>query len=151
MGKRWRFLQHDADRIASLESCASVSPILAQLLLGRGITSPEEVRTFLEVKLTGAARTRPAARRPRGGRPRACGDRPPGGESVVGDYDADGMTATGLLYNCLQLLGADVGYHVPNRLDEGYGLNDEALRAWRRAARRWSSRSTAASGVSRRR
>ena len=38
------------------------------------------------------------------------------------------MTATGLLYNCLRLLGADVGYYVPNRLDEGYGLNDEALR-----------------------
>ena len=53
MGKRWRFLQHDPDRIASLESRASISPILAQLLLGRGITNPADVRTFLDVKLTG--------------------------------------------------------------------------------------------------
>jgi single-stranded-DNA-specific exonuclease len=47
---------------------------------------------------------------------------------VYGDYDADGMTATGLLVNCLRLLGGEAGSHVPNRLDEGYGLNDDALR-----------------------
>ncbi len=128
MGKRWRFLQHDSARIASLESCASVSPILAQLLLGRGITNPDDVRTFLEVKLTGLREpdllpgVREAADRIHaavGAQRRIC---------IYGDYDADGMTATGLLYNCLRLLGADVGYFVPNRLDEGYGLNDEALR-----------------------
>jgi single-stranded-DNA-specific exonuclease len=37
------------------------------------------------------------------------------------------MTATALLYRCLKLVGADVGYYVPSRMDEGYGLNDEAL------------------------
>jgi single-stranded-DNA-specific exonuclease len=47
---------------------------------------------------------------------------------ISGDYDADGMTATGLLYNCLRLLHADVGYYVPNRFEEGYGINDDALR-----------------------
>jgi single-stranded-DNA-specific exonuclease len=128
MGKRWRFLQHDPDRIASLESRAGVTPILAQLLLGRGITHPEDVRTFLDVKLTGLREpdllpgVREAADRVYaaiGAQRRIV---------IYGDYDADGMTATGLLYNCLRLLGADVGYYVPNRLDEGYGLNDEALR-----------------------
>jgi single-stranded-DNA-specific exonuclease len=47
---------------------------------------------------------------------------------VYGDYDVDGMSATSLLVGCLKLLGADVGYYVPHRMDEGYGLNHEALR-----------------------
>jgi single-stranded-DNA-specific exonuclease len=128
MGKHWRFLEHDPDRIARLEAQASISPILAQLLLGRGITDATDVRTFLDVKLTGlrdpdllpglsgaADRIHAAI---------AAQQR----IVIYGDYDADGMTATGLLHNCLRLLGADVGYYVPNRLDEGYGLNDEALR-----------------------
>jgi len=52
------------------------------------------------------------------------------GEKIViyGDYDADGMTATAILVRCLRLIGATAGYYVPNRLDDGYGLNDEALR-----------------------
>ena len=36
------------------------------------------------------------------------------------------MTVTGLLYSCLRMLQADVGYYVPNRFEEGYGLNDDA-------------------------
>ena len=48
--------------------------------------------------------------------------------TVFGDYDADGMVGTALLYRCLKLMGATVDYYVPNRLDEGYGLSDEALR-----------------------
>src|SRR5436189_144186 len=42
---------------------------------------------------------------------------------------AGGMTGTAILYLCLKLLGGDVGYFVPNRLEDGYGLNDDALRA----------------------
>ena len=48
--------------------------------------------------------------------------------TVYGDYDADGMTATAILLRCLKLLGATVDFYVPNRIDEGYGLNHEALR-----------------------
>ncbi len=128
MDKRWRFLQHDADRIANLESRAKVSPIVAQLLLARGVSSPEDVQAFLDNKLTGlrepdllpglgeaADRVHAAIRDQR----RIV---------IYGDYDADGMTATGLLYNCLRLLQGDVGYYVPNRFEEGYGLNHDALR-----------------------
>ncbi len=52
------------------------------------------------------------------------------GRSIVvyGDYDADGMTATAILLGCLQLFGAKASFYVPNRIDEGYGLNDDALR-----------------------
>ena len=46
---------------------------------------------------------------------------------IYGDYDCDGMTGTSILVNGLRLLGADVSYHVPNRLIEGYGINAEAI------------------------
>ena len=128
MRKRWRIEPHDADRIARLERSAGVPPIVAQLLLCRGVHDPEHVKTFLESKLTGlrdpdelpgcaaaAERVHAAIRDKRK-------------IVIYGDYDADGMTGTAILIICLRLLGADVTYYVPNRLEEGYGLSDEALR-----------------------
>ena len=128
MGKRWRIYPHDSERIAQLERAANVPPVVAQLLVARGIHQGDIARVFLDAKLTGL-------REP---------DLLPGVPEVAdrlhaalvnkrrimvyGDYDCDGMTAAAILYRCLKLLGGDVGYYVPNRLDEGYGLNDEALR-----------------------
>jgi single-stranded-DNA-specific exonuclease len=127
--KRWRIHPHDADRVARLEKLAGVPPIVAQLLLSRGVFDSDAAKSFLEAKLTGL-------RDP---------DELPGAAAaadriyeaiqarrkivVYGDYDADGMTATAILLSCLKLLGADASYYVPNRLEEGYGLNSEALRS----------------------
>jgi single-stranded-DNA-specific exonuclease len=129
MRKRWRIEPHDADRIARLERSAGVPPIVAQLLLCRGVHEPEHVKTFLESKLTGlrdpdelpgcaaaAERVHVAIRDKRK-------------IVIYGDYDADGMTGTAILLTCLKLLGANASYYVPNRLEEGYGLSDEALRS----------------------
>ncbi len=51
--------------------------------------------------------------------------------AIYGDYDADGVTATALLVQYLRRLGADVRGYIPNRFDEGYGLNIEALQTLR--------------------
>lgn len=127
MERRWRIRPHDEARIAVLERAAGVSPVVARLLLARGIGDPEQAHSFLDAKLTGlrdpellpgltAAADRVHAAVQQGRR-----------IVIYGDYDADGMTATGLLFCCLRLLGANVGCYVPNRLEEGYGLSDEAL------------------------
>lgn len=109
-----------------MDSC-NVSPIVAQLLLNREITAPEDVRRFLDAKLTDL---RPPEELP--GLRQAVehimqaihADR----ELVVyGDYDADGMTATAILYQCLKLLGSKATYHLPNRMEEGYGLHVDAV------------------------
>lgn len=47
--------------------------------------------------------------------------------TIYGDYDADGVTATVLLYHYLDSLGADVSYYIPKRDGEGYGMNCEAI------------------------
>jgi single-stranded-DNA-specific exonuclease len=128
MPKLWRIHAHDPARIAALEREAGVPSVVAQLLLCRGVCDPRDIREFLDCKLAGlrdpdllpgvpeAAEKIMAAIRAR--RPIV----------VYGDYDADGMTATALLLDCLKLLGANATYYVPNRIDEGYGLNDDALR-----------------------
>jgi single-stranded-DNA-specific exonuclease len=128
MPKPWRIAPHDPARIADLERAAGVPAVVAQLLLARGIHDPVDVRQFLDPKLTGL-------REP---------DLLPGAAhaadilfdavrskrrvTVYGDYDADGMTATAILLRCLRLLDAPVDFYVPHRIDEGYGLNGDAVR-----------------------
>ena len=127
MAKRWRIMGHDAGRISSLQSSASVPPIVAQLLLRRGVDDPESAKRFLESRLN---QLRAPEALP--GVPKAVEvimDHLGRNSSIVvyGDYDADGMTGTAILYDGLRRLGATVSYFVPNRLEEGYGLHAEAL------------------------
>jgi single-stranded-DNA-specific exonuclease len=48
---------------------------------------------------------------------------------IYGDYDVDGMTAVAILHRCLTMVGATPEFYVPHRLEEGYGVNDEAIDA----------------------
>src|SRR4051794_21858144 len=129
--KRWRFQPHDADRIARLEQAAGISPIVAQLLIGRGVYEPDAVRHFLDAKLTGLRDPDQLPGVPAAADRIYAAVRDRRKIVVYGDYDADGMTGTAILYSCLKLLGADVSYFVPNRLEDGYGLNSDALRTLR--------------------
>lgn len=47
---------------------------------------------------------------------------------IYGDYDVDGITGAAILWQVLKKAGANVGYYIPNRIEEGYGLNKSALR-----------------------
>ena len=128
METRWRFQPHDVGRVQHLQRAAGLAPVVAQLLVSRGFHDPDSASRFLAAKLTDL-------RDP---------DELPGVEdaaelvyqaiqqqkriTIYGDYDADGMTATALLLRGLRLLGADVNFYVPNRMEEGYGLNHDALK-----------------------
>ncbi|HOM17748.1 MAG TPA: single-stranded-DNA-specific exonuclease RecJ [Thermoguttaceae bacterium] len=129
MPKRWRIRSFDPERLVWLERAVGVPPLIAQLLLLRGIDDPDSARRFIEPKLSGlrqpeelpgcmeaADRLHHAVLHKR----RIV---------VYGDYDVDGVTGTAILWGCLRLLGAEVSYYIPSRLEEGYGLNEEALRA----------------------
>ena len=50
---------------------------------------------------------------------------------IYGDYDCDGVISTTILYNALKEVGANFGYHIPHREDEGYGLNSERIKKLR--------------------
>ena len=127
MAQRWTVKAHDVELIQSIQQTCNVSPVVAQILAVRGITHPEEVRRFLDLKMTGL---RPPLELP--GMERAVTALH---EAIVeqrkiyvyGDYDADGMTSTAILVRCIKLLGGKVAYYVPNRLDDGYGLNRDTV------------------------
>ena len=127
MTKRWRIQPHDAERIALLERGANIPSGVAQLLVSRGIYDAQTAQSFLDSKLTALhdpellPGVNAAAERIH----QAIADQHR--IAIYGDYDADGMTATAILYRCFRQLGADVRYYVPSRLEEGYGLNEEAL------------------------
>jgi single-stranded-DNA-specific exonuclease len=128
MPKLWRIQPYDRERIAALGKASGVSPVVAQLLMARGIVGQDEVRDFLECKLSSL---RDPALLPGVPAAAAClmsAVRERRKITVYGDYDVDGMTAVSLLLQCLRLLGADANFYVPRRIEEGYGLNAEALR-----------------------
>jgi single-stranded-DNA-specific exonuclease len=127
MQKRWRIEPHDAPRIAALERTAGVPPVLAQLLLARGVNDVAGVRAFLDGKLTHLRDPEELPGVPAAVERIDAAVRAGRRIYIYGDYDADGMTAAAILVRTLRLLNADVHYYVPNRLEEGYGLNDEAL------------------------
>jgi len=127
MGKRWRYQPHDEARIAFLEKAAGVPPVVAQLLVGRGIVDPESAKSFLSVKLSGLRDPDLLPGLSQAADAIYAAIRAKKRIIIYGDYDADGMTGAAILVRCLEQIGADVGSYVPNRLDEGYGLNDDAL------------------------
>lgn len=111
----------------TLAEAASVSPVVASLLLRAGIHDPEEATNFLQPRL--AQLDDPFHIRHLD----AAVDRliraMESGENIgiVGDYDVDGVTSTVLLVSILRHFGIFPQYLVPRRLEEGYGLSTAAL------------------------
>jgi single-stranded-DNA-specific exonuclease len=126
--KTWRLLPHDSDVIGRLAAGLGVAPVVAQLLVNRGLREPAVARKFLDAPLTDLhpPHNLPGAAAAADRLWAAARDRRK--ITVYGDYDVDGVTGTAILLQCLTHLGADVDFYVPNRLDEGYGLNLDALR-----------------------
>ena len=112
-----------------LAKSLKVSTLLAQLLINRDITDPRKANVFLRPKLTELIDPaempgiKPAVDRIKW----AVKNKEK--ITIYGDYDVDGITGVAILWQVLRLLGADVDYYIPHRIDEGYGLNDEAIRA----------------------
>ena len=126
--KVWHLLPADPDATNRLAAAARVSPVVAQLLLNRGVADAAAARRFLDAPLGGLhppaslpGVTAAAERLFRAvvGKRKIC---------VYGDYDVDGVTGTAILMLLLARLGADAEFHVPLRLTEGYGLSCEKMR-----------------------
>lgn len=124
--KNWIVSELNKDEAKKIQTEYGLPPILAMLLQIRGITLREDIEDFLqndshiaspfEIKdmKKGAERILSAVSK---------------GEliCVYGDYDADGVTSTALLYSYLETTGANVMYYIPTRETEGYGLNNGAI------------------------
>jgi single-stranded-DNA-specific exonuclease len=122
--QRWQIHLQKTELAQQLADATNLSPIVSQLLINRGIETPEQAQAFLEPESLNL--------------PSPLTEFPDLAVSVellqeaiasqskiaiCGDYDADGMTSTALLLRSLRSLGAQVDYAIPSRMHEGYGIN----------------------------
>lgn len=130
IGKRkiWHVKEFNKEKAGCLAAELDVSPIVTGILLERGFTTAEAMREFLygsntpfhdpflmkDMEKT-VQRIKTAVQ---------TGEK----ITVYGDYDVDGITAASLLYIYLKEAGACVDTYIPKRENEGYGLNDAALK-----------------------
>lgn len=116
------------DRADEMAGRLGTAPLVAQVLYNRGIDDAEAGKSFLDPKLTDLydPALLPGAREAAQRIARAVADK----QRIViyGDYDVDGITAVAILHACLAMVGAKADYYVPHRLEEGYGVNAEAMR-----------------------
>jgi len=124
---RWDLRSPPGKEIEKLALELTISPLLARLLINRGISEPAQAWAFLNPQVSDlhdpylmkgmektVARLFQAIER-----------KEP--VLVYGDYDVDGITSTVLLKRALEMLGAEVGFHIPHRLEDGYGFKAEVI------------------------
>src|SRR5499427_9779614 len=124
---RWEPASCDAQAAARLADALHIPPIVARLLCQRGLSDPEVATRFLNPALDQlhdpAALADMAAAVERIMAAIARKER----IAIHGDYDVDGVTSTVILRRALELLGANVGHFIPERLKDGYGLQPAAI------------------------
>ncbi|MDQ0269861.1 single-stranded-DNA-specific exonuclease RecJ [Cytobacillus purgationiresistens] len=124
---RWIVRQSDENKVKDIADTLKISPVLATLLINRGMDTVESARYFLLDKEqqfhdpfllkdmdVAVNRIKKAIK---------------DNELILifGDYDADGVTSTTVMMRTLQDMGAEVQFYIPNRFTEGYGPNIPAF------------------------
>jgi single-stranded-DNA-specific exonuclease len=124
---RWSLAPSQPALAGELAGALKIMPLLAQCLLNRDLREPNPISAFLQPRLKHLAdpfllpHMAAAVERLLAAHARR--------EPIVifGDYDVDGVTSTALLLEVLRALGWSVAYYLPHRMDEGYGLSQEAV------------------------
>lgn len=127
MNKKWQVYEADENRISELIDKYNLNKLLATILVNRGITEEADIRLFLEptrndfhdpflitdMKIAVDRIIKAIENKEN--------------VTIYGDYDVDGITSITVLKSFLQDMGLEVSSYIPNRLDEGYGLNKDAI------------------------
>lgn len=124
--KKWVVRDADKERASEISEKFNIDSLIAFLLVSRGIDDDLSVSSFLGDSFYSA---NPFSFVDMEEASFVIGDAIDNGAKICiyGDYDCDGVTSTALLFSFLKKEGADVCYYIPNREDEGYGLNMAAI------------------------
>ena len=128
MNKKWQIYETDESKIKEIQEKYQINKLLATILVNRNITEEKEIRLFLEptrndfhdpflIKDMEKAVQRIIQAIEKQEK-----------VTIYGDYDVDGITSITVLKSFLQDRGLEAQSYIPNRLDEGYGLNKEAIK-----------------------
>lgn len=129
MNKKWEYYSSDETLIDKIQQNSNINKLLATILANRGIVEKEEIRKFLEPTREDFYN------------PFLMPDMEIAVNRIIyamnqnekimiyGDYDVDGITSISVLQKFLKQIGMQVESYIPNRLEEGYGLNKEAIKA----------------------
>ncbi|HEY8890579.1 MAG TPA: single-stranded-DNA-specific exonuclease RecJ [Clostridium sp.] len=126
MEKKW-LLRNTSKDIKSLAKNSGVSEVIAKILINRGFSSEIDIKKFMRASLDDLYD--PFLMKDM---EKAIGLIKLAIENkekivVYGDYDADGVTSTVIMYKALKYCGANVDFHVPDRQNEGYGINSDRI------------------------
>ncbi|MDD5096861.1 MAG: single-stranded-DNA-specific exonuclease RecJ [Candidatus Omnitrophica bacterium] len=105
-----------------------ISKVLAQVLANRKINSPQEAEKFLKAGINDLFSPHLFSDMPKAVALVKKAKENKEKVMIFGDYDVDGITSTVLVKNTLLALGLDVLHHIPHRITEGYGLNEEIVK-----------------------
>lgn len=124
--KVWSVAQLDKEKAQKISQDFGIPMLVSAVMNVRGINTHEDVEAFLsdevifddpfDIKDMDRAVSRVLSAVESG--EKIC---------IYGDYDADGVTSTAMLYQYLETIGAEVSFYIPSRADEGYGLNSSAV------------------------
>lgn len=128
MNKKWQIYETNKEKVKELEEKYGINELLATILVNRNIVNEDEIRLFLHptrndfhdpflIKDMDIAVERIL---------KAIKDNQK--VTIYGDYDVDGITSITVLKSFLKDVGLEVNSYIPNRLEEGYGLNKEAVK-----------------------
>lgn len=125
--KKWEYYPENFKLQNEMATSLKISSIVAHILINRGFTDIGSARTFLEASISGLhnpfllkdiriaiSRLKEAIESEEK-------------ITIYGDYDVDGVTSIYILTTLIEELGGMVDYYIPHRLEEGYGLNKEAI------------------------
>ena len=127
MNKKWEYYDINEERVNEISNKFNISKLLAKVLINREVVEDEQIEKFLNPTRNDFYD------------PFLMPDMEVAVERIIkaidnkekviiyGDYDVDGITSTTVLKQFFAERGLDAGFYIPNRLEEGYGLNKEAI------------------------
>ena len=127
MNKKWQIYETNNEKIKELKNKYNLNDLLATILVNRNITQEDQIRLFLnptrddfydpflitDMEIAVKRIIEAVNKKQK--------------VTIYGDYDVDGITSITVLKSFLKDVGLDTSVYIPNRLDEGYGLNKNAI------------------------
>lgn len=127
MGKKWKICETDDKTIEELEVKYNLNKLIATILSNRGINEEKQIEKFLNPKRDDFYNPflMPDMKKAVNRILKAIENK----EKMIiyGDYDVDGITSITVLKSFFEDRGVDIDTYIPNRIEEGYGLNKKAI------------------------